>query len=284
MDTGGNKFTMKDLRLARQSGTKVAMLTCYDFTMARLMSEAGVRAMLVGDSAANVILGHATTLPISAEFLIELTAAVRRGAPQALVVADMPFGSYQRSAAQGVKNVCRMVQHSGCDCVKLELTARQSELVRRLADSGVAVMGHLGLRPQTVGLMGGYRAQARTPREIEFLVKEAAALEKAGAAAILLEAVPAAAARAVIEAVGLPVMGCGAGPDCHGHVVVAHDALGLTENPPRFVPVLGDMASALKDCFADYVRRIADGKYPEAQHEYEMSVKPSAAGAAEQVK
>jgi len=270
------KFTMKDLRSARQSGQKVAMLTCYDFTTARLMEEAGVRTILVGDSASNVILGNATTLPIRLDFLIELTAAVRRGAPNALLIADMPFGSYQRSSAQGVKNVCRMVQLSGCDCVKLELTVRQTPLVSRLADGGVPVMVHLGLRPQTVSLLGGYRAQARTPHEIDQLVADAMVLEKAGAATILLEAVPPAAARAIIAATALPVIGCGAGPDCHGHVVVVHDCLGLTSNPPRFVPVLADMAGAYKNAFADYVHRVADGRYPAAQHVYEM-----AAGAAD---
>jgi 3-methyl-2-oxobutanoate hydroxymethyltransferase len=273
------KFTLSDLRSARQRGAKVAMLTCYDFTTARLMDEAGVRALLVGDSAANVILGHSTTLPVPLPFMIELTAAVRRGAPHALVVADMPFGSYQRSPAQGVKNVCRMVQLSACDCVKIEVTRRQTPLVERLADAGVAVMAHLGLRPQSVGLLGGYRAQARTPHEVDLLVEEAIALEEAGAAAILLEAVPATAARAVIAATELPVIGCGAGPDCHGQVVVMHDAVGLTPQPPRFAPVLGDMASALKACFADYVRSVTEGRYPAPQHGYEMS-----AGAAEKAK
>src|SRR5947209_10079385 len=139
------KFTLKDLRAARTGGAKVAMLTCYDFTTARLMQEAGVPALLVGDSAGNVVLGHATTLPVPLSFMIEITAAVRRGAPLALVVADMPFGSYHGSVARGVKNVCRMVQQSGCDGVKLEVAAGHLPLVRELADAGVAIVAHLGL-------------------------------------------------------------------------------------------------------------------------------------------
>src|SRR3954447_5621005 len=153
------KYTLNDLRAARASGTKVPMLTCYDFTTAKLMHEAGVPTLLVGDSAGNVILGHETTLPVPLHFMIQLAAAVRRGAPNAFLVADMPFGSYHGSTARAVRNVCRMVQKTGCDCVKLEVAASQLKLVRELADAGVAVMAHLGLRPQSVGVLGSYRTQ-----------------------------------------------------------------------------------------------------------------------------
>src|SRR5579864_4435605 len=153
------KITVNDLRAARSGGTKVAMLTCYDYTTARLMQEAGVPALLVGDSASNVILGYPTTLPVSLEFMIEITAAVRRGAPNCLLMADMPFGSYQGSLDRGVRNVCRMVKRTGCDAVKIEATTSQLPLIRELADAGVAVIAHLGLRPQSVGLLGSYRFQ-----------------------------------------------------------------------------------------------------------------------------
>ena len=149
------RFTLSTLRAARVAGEKVSMLTCYDFTTAKLMQDAGVQILLVGDSAANVILGHTSTLPVSLDFLIELTAAVKRGAPNCLVVADMPFGSYHGSVSRGVKNVTSMVKLSGCDCVKIEAAASQLKLVRELADAGVAVMAHLGLRPQSVGVLGG---------------------------------------------------------------------------------------------------------------------------------
>src|SRR5205809_2512586 len=156
------KVTLNDLRAARSGGNKVAMLTCYDFTTARLMQQAGVPALLVGDSAANVVLGFDTTLPVPLHFMVQLTAAVRRGAPQALVIADMPFGSYQGSAARAMRNVFRMVQLSGCDCVKLEAAESQLPTVRELADAGVAIMAHLGLPPQAAGVLGGYKALGRT--------------------------------------------------------------------------------------------------------------------------
>jgi len=264
------RFTLTDLRAARLSGRKVAMLTCYDYTTARLMDEAGVPALLVGDSAANVILGHETTLPVKLEFMIEITAAVRRGAPNALLFADMPFGSYQASAAQGVKNVARMVQLSGCDGVKLETAEGHATLVKRLADAGVAVMAHLGLRPQSVNLLGGYKSQGRTAEDAEALVALAARMERSGAASILLEAVPPEVSAAVVAATDVPVIGCGAGPACHGYVVVTQDALGLTPRPPRFVPQVADIAGPMRKGFEEYVRRVSAGEYPSAEHNYEM--------------
>lgn len=264
------KFTVGDLRSARGSGARVAMLTCYDFTTARLMQEAGVPALLVGDSAANVILGHATTLPVPLAFMVEITAAVRRGAPLALLVADMPFGSYQGSIARGTRNVFRMVQRTGCDCVKIEAGDSHLRLVREVADAGVAVMAHIGLRPQSVNLIGGYRYQGRTAAEAAEIVRLARAMEAAGAAALLLEAVPAEVGRAVVDAVDLPVIGCGAGPHCHGHVVVTHDMVGLSPHKPRFVPALGDLATPAREMFGEYARAIRAGEYPAAEHGYEM--------------
>ena len=264
------KVTIGDLRAARRGGVKMPMLTCYDFTTARLMQEAGVPALLVGDSAANVILGHPTTLPVSLSFMIDITAAVRRGAPLALVVADMPFGSYPGSVARGSRNVFKMVQQTGCDCVKLEAGDSQLRLVRELADAGVAVMAHLGLRPQSVNLVGGYRYQGRTAGEAMEIVRLAKAMEAAGAAALLLEAVPAEVGRAVVDAVGLPVIGCGAGPHCHGHVVVTQDAIGLTGTRPRFVPALGDLATPSRRLFEQYADAVQSGAYPAPEHQYEM--------------
>lgn len=264
------KFTLNDLRAARESGQKLAMLTCYDFTTARLMSEAGVPMLLVGDSAGNVILGHETTLPVPLHFMIQLAAAVRRGAPQALVVADMPFGSYHGSAGRAVRNVFRMVQLSGCDCVKLEAAESQLPAIRELADAGVAIMAHLGLRPQAVGVLGGYRAQGRTAAEADAIVELAVRMQEHGAASILLEAVPAEVSSAVVAATSVPVIGCGAGPACHGHVVVTHDMLRLTERPPKFAPRLGDIATPMIDCFRQYVRQISDGSYPAPEHGYAM--------------
>ena len=265
------KFTLTDLRAARESGAKVPVLTCYDFTTARLMHEVGVPMILVGDSAANVILGHETTLPVSLDFMIEITAAVRRGAPNTLLMADMPFGSYHGSPAKAVANVCRMVQLSGCDCVKMEAAGSQVRTVRKLADAGVAMVAHLGLRPQAVGVMGGYKYQGRTADEAEAIVALARRMQDAGAVAVLLEAVPPDVSDAVVEAVTIPVIGCGAGPACHGHVVVTHDTVRLTQRPPKFAPLLGDLATPAREAFAQYVTRVQSGAYPAAEHAYPMS-------------
>ncbi len=265
-----DKYTLTHLRQARESGRKVAMLTCYDYTMARLMHDAGVPCILVGDSAAGVILGHPNTLPVPLSFMIEITAAVRRGAPLAFLVGDMPFGSYQASIAQGVKNVCQMVQQSGCDCVKLEVTSHHLPLVESLAAAGVAVMGHIGLRPQAVGLMGGYKTQGKSADEACEIVALALQLQNAGAAALLLEAVPPEIAKSVVEMTNVPVIGCGAGPDCHGCVIVTHDGLGLTPTRPRFVPKLADLAEPMKGAFAKYVEDVTSASYPAGEHNYSM--------------
>jgi 3-methyl-2-oxobutanoate hydroxymethyltransferase len=265
------KFTLTDLRSARQSGAKVPLLTCYDFTTARLMQEAGVPAMLVGDSAANVILGHPTTLPVPLSFMIEITAAVRRGAPMVLLMGDMPFGSYSGDVNRGVRTVCRMVKLSGCDCVKLEVAAGHADLVRQLADVGVAVVAHLGLRPQSVNMLGGYKFQGRTAEEARAIVSLATQMERAGAAAILLEAVPHEVSARVVERTRIPVIGCGAGPACHASVIVTHDGIGLSPHRPRFAPNLGDVGAAMKQTFVEYVEQVSGGRYPSSEHQYEMS-------------
>jgi len=264
------KFTLSDLRAARTSGDKIAMLTCYDFTTARLMQEARVPMLLAGDSAANVILGYETTLPVSLEFMIEITAAVRRGAPNCFVVADMPFGSYGSSLLHWVENVYRMVKLSGCDCVKIEVAAGHAELVKTLADAGVAVMAHLGLRPQSVGILGGYKFQARTAAQANDVVSLSLAMQKAGAAALLLEAVPPEVSQRVVEETAIPVIGCGAGPACHGSVIVTHDGIGLTQRRPKFAPLLSDLSEPMKRVFADYVKRVSSREYPATEHQYEM--------------
>jgi 3-methyl-2-oxobutanoate hydroxymethyltransferase len=270
------KFTLNDLRAARTTGKKIAMLTCYDYTTARLMHEAGVPMLLVGDSAASVILGHSSTLPVSLNFLIELTAAVRRGSPNAFLVGDMPFGSYQASDAQGVRNVARMLKLSGCDCVKLEVAESHAGLIKRLADAGVAVMAHMGLRPQAVGLMGGYKSQGRTAVSADAIVALALKMQDAGAVSVLLEAVPSEVATAVVSATTVPVIGCGAGPACHGSVVVTPDVLGLTPHRPKFAPVLQDLSVPLRAAFADYVKQVATGQYPSKEHQYEMPMEEKA--------
>jgi 3-methyl-2-oxobutanoate hydroxymethyltransferase len=264
------KITLQLLRQARKENKKIPILTCYDFLTARLMHEVGLLAILVGDSASSVILGHETTLPISLDFIIDITAAVRRGAPLCFLIGDMPFGSYQASTEQALTNVFRLVKSTTCDAVKLEVTEEHAPLVRALSAAGVAIITHLGLRPQSVNTLGGYRYQGRTALEAEKIVALSLLMEQSGAAAILLEAVPPEVANAVIEVSSVPVIGCGAGPACHASVIVTHDALGLTKNKPRFVPTLADIATPLREAFARYIADVSSGKYPAPQHNYPM--------------
>jgi 3-methyl-2-oxobutanoate hydroxymethyltransferase len=182
----------------------------------------------------------------------------------------MPFGSYHGSAGRALRNVLRMVQLSGCDCVKLEAAESQLPAVKELSDAGVAIIAHLGLRPQAVGVLGGYKAQGRTAHDAAAIVELAQRMQQAGAAGILLEAVPAEVAAAVVEATAVPVIGCGAGPACHGHVVVTHDMLALTPRPPKFVPKIGDLATPAIAFFREYVRQVSEGRYPAAEHGYNM--------------
>ncbi len=263
-------FRLNDLRECRRSGRKVAMLTCYDFTTAQMMQRAGVQMLLVGDSAANVILGHDSTIPVPLDFMIELTKAVRRGAPNAFVVADMPFGTYGGDLKAAFENVVQMMKLSGADCVKMEVGATHVALIRELSANGVPVMAHIGLKPQSVGLIGGYKSQARTSESAMEMLKLAIELERAGAVALLIEAVPPEVSHRIVEHSTIPVIGCGAGGACHGHVVVMHDAVGFTEHPPRFVPKLGDIAPAMLEMFSKYVRMIESGAYPAAEHQYSM--------------
>lgn len=249
-------------------------LTCYDFTTAKLMREAGVPGILVGDSAASVILGYDSTIPVSLKFLMDITTAVRRGHPDAFLMADMPFGSYHASTEQGVRNIVRMVKGTGCDSVKMEVSDMHLPVIERAAAGGVAVVAHLGLRPQAVAVLGGYKTQARTEGEQEEMIALAQRCERAGAVALLLEAIPSDAAKRVVEAVSIPVIGCGAGSACHGHVVVTHDLLGLSGHRPKFVPEGADLATPMKGVFESWVRDIQTGKYPAEQHQYKGNRTP----------
>ena len=245
------------------------MLTCYDYTSAGLLADAGVPMLLVGDSAGGVILGHPSTLPITLDFLIELTAAVKRGAPDCLVMGDLPFGSYQTMGEASIDNAFRMIKQTNCDAVKIEVNEAHLDLVRVLSQAGVAVVAHLGLRPQAIGLMGGYKFQGRTVDEANHIVRQSQAFARAGAAAILLEAVPGEVGQKVVDEVDVPVIGCGAGPACHAHVVVLHDLLRQTPRQPKFVPHLNLVASLL-DNARQYVNLVESGTYPAAEHCYAM--------------
>lgn len=262
------KQTLRELHLAREAGRSMPMLTCYDYTSARLMQSLGIPLLLVGDSAAMTILGHPSTVHAEQRFLDELAKGVRRGAPLAYLVVDMAFGSYHASADDAVRTVARTIRRTGCDAVKLEVTRSHLPTVERLSEMGVAVWAHLGLRPQAA-MISGYRAQGRTADEAVEIVRAAEAFEGAGAAAILLEAVPAEVGQAVVDAVKAPVIGCGAGPGPMAHVVVIQDLLAQTDVHPRFVPDMGQGLS-LREAIRRWAVAVRSGDYPAPRHCYEM--------------
>lgn len=272
-----DKTTLSTLMGRKRSGKKIAVLTAYDYPNACIQEEAGVDCILVGDSAAQVVLGHDSTLPITLDFLVTLATAVRRGAPSVYLIGDMPYLSYQVTAPEAIRNAGRFMAEAGCDCVKVEGDRRLAETVSAMTAATIPVMAHLGLRPQAVHQTGGYRAQGRTAESANRLIEDARILEEAGACALLLEAVPPEPARIIAEATRLPVIGCGAGPHCDGHVVVLHDMLGLSSGPmPRFVKRYGDLRTATADAVRAWVLDIASGAYPGAEHVYPMGEGESA--------
>lgn len=265
------KITLSTLQARKRQGRKITMLTAYDYPTAQILDQEGVDCILVGDSAAQVVLGFDSTLPIKLDFMITIAAAVRRGAPNALLVGDMPYLSFNVNAEESIRNAGRFMAEAGCDCVKVEGDSRIADTVRLMSAATIPVMVHLGLRPQAVHQFGGYRAQGRDARSAQRLIDDARVLEEAGACALLLEAVPPEPARIIAESTRLPVIGCGAGPYCDGHVVVFHDMVGLTNTPlPRFVRKYGEAREYLRTAVQGYVKDILSGEYPAVEHCYQM--------------
>ena len=267
-ESGEKRITLRDMQRWAAASEPFAMLTCYDATTAKWLWRAGVKTMLVGDTAAEVILGHDSTLPAPMDFMVQITAAVRRGAPKALVMADMPFGSYQCGDDEAMKNAARFVKEAGADLVKLEVDDSYAALVERMARAGLPVVAHIGSRPQTVRAQGGYRAAGRTQHEADALVDTASLLVNRGAAALLVEAVPDTVGERIVAAAvhpetgePVPVIGCGAGPHCHGHVVVLQDLLKLSDWQPPFVESTGEVGEAVRSAAAEWVRRVGAGEY-----------------------
>jgi 3-methyl-2-oxobutanoate hydroxymethyltransferase len=258
------RVRVPDLKEKKARGEKIAMLTAYDATMARLLDRAGIDALLVGDSLGTVVLGYETTVPVTLEEMLHHTRAVSRGVERTLVVADMPFLSYQVSVSEAVRNAGRLLQEGGATAVKLEGGSPVLDVVRRLVDVGIPVMGHLGLQPQSVHQVGGYIRQASEPHQVERLVDEAVALERSGAFAIVLEAVPAEAARRVTTSIGIPTIGIGAGPDCDGQILVSYDMLGLFDRfVPSFVKQYASLAETIGAATSAYVADVRAGRYPQ---------------------
>jgi 3-methyl-2-oxobutanoate hydroxymethyltransferase len=259
---------MRDLAEATRRGEKWPMITAYDALTARIFDEAGIPALLVGDSAAMVVYGHDSTLPVTVDELIPLVRAVVRGAPRALVIADLPFGSYQSSPAQAIDTAAAFMKQGGAHAVKLEGGLPMLPQVEALASSGVPVIGHLGLTPQSVNLLGGYRVQGRGEAG-EMLLRDAKAMEAAGACAIVLEVVPAELASRVSEVLTIPTIGIGAGAGTDAQVIVWQDLVGLTPGPhPRFVTPYADARTLIADAVAAWGSDVVSGNYPKPEHAY----------------
>jgi 3-methyl-2-oxobutanoate hydroxymethyltransferase len=259
--------TITDLAAMKARRERFVMLTAYDALTARVLDEAGVPLLLVGDSLGMVVLGHDTTLPVTMEDALVFTAAVARGARNAIVVGDLPFGSYQASSREAVRNATRLMR-VGANAVKLEGGARSVKAVRRMTQAGIPVMGHLGLTPQSVNAFGGFRVQGRGEHGDELLA-DALALQEAGCFSLVLEAVPAGLGTRITEALEIPTIGIGAGPGTDGQVLVISDLIGLTPDPaPRFVKRYADLRGILTEAAQRFAKDVAEGHYPAPEHQY----------------
>ncbi len=255
-----------DLKRMKRGGKRIAMLTSYDFTMARLLDRAGVDVLLVGDSLGMVMMGHENTLQVTMDVMVHHTAAVARGTERALVVADMPFLSCHTGLCDAVFNAGRLLQEGGAQAVKVEGGHTVLEAVQRIVEAGIPVMGHLGLTPQSIHQMGGFRKQARGQRQADELLQSALGLQAVGAFAIVLEAIPEDVAGKVTAALEIPTIGIGAGEYCDGQVLVTHDILGLYPGRvPSFVKQYADLGNQMTAAVEDYLREVRDGVFPEAK-------------------
>jgi 3-methyl-2-oxobutanoate hydroxymethyltransferase len=271
MDDPTRKLTLPDIAELAHRGQPIVMVTAYDAPSARLADEAGVDIVLVGDSAGTTVQGRTSTVPVTMEEMLVYTRAVARATRRALVVADMPFGSYQVSEERAVESAIRFVKEAGADAVKLEGAGRTLTRISGIREAGIAVMGHVGLTPQSATVLGGYKAQGRTASAARRLVEEARALERAGCFSVVLEAMPAAVAARITEALRIPTIGIGAGADCSGQVLVWHDLLGLLPGPPpRFVKQYADLAGTIRAALDAYVRDVRERRFPDDRHTYGM--------------
>lgn len=253
----------------KDAGEKIAMLTAYDFSFAKLLDQAGIEVLLVGDSASNVMAGHETTLPITLDQMIYHASSVVRGAQRALVVVDLPFGSYQGNSTEALKSSIRIMKESGAHAIKLEGGEEVAESIIRITGAGVPVMGHLGLTPQSIYKFGTYTVRAKEEAEAEKLKRDALILQESGCFAVVLEKIPAALARQVSESLRIPTIGIGAGNGCDGQVLVMHDMLGINrEFTPRFLRVYLNMAEQVDQAVKSYINDIKTGDFPNEKEQY----------------
>jgi 3-methyl-2-oxobutanoate hydroxymethyltransferase len=270
MNADARPMTVPDLLAMKASGRRIVMLTCYDAAFARLLEQAEVDVLLVGDSVNQVLAGQETTLSATLDQMIYHAASVRRGARRSLVFVDLPFLTYQVSPTEAIRNAGRVLQESGAHGVKLEGGRPMAETVRALVDRGIPVIGHLGLTPQSVHALGGYRVQGRDASGAERLLADARALEEAGACAIVLELLPAALAKRITAALTIPTIGIGAGAGCDGQVLVLHDMLGLNEMfNPKFLKRYAELGEAVRAAVRSYAAEVRDGTYPGPEHSFD---------------
>jgi len=265
------KITVPDVVAMKRDRKRITMMTAYDAAFAKLVDQAGIDVILVGDSLGMVVLGYPTTVPVTMDDMVRHAAAVSRGATRPLLVGDMPFGTYQAGPQDALRNAARFLKEAGMDAVKLEGGHEVVETVRALVDSGIAVMGHVGLTPQRVAQFGGFKVQAKTARAARRLIEDCLALEDAGAFSIVLESVPAPVAALASERLGIPTIGIGAGVDCDGQVLVLHDVLGLFgEFKPKFARRYADIGTAVVEALREYDRDVRAGTFPDDEHSFTM--------------
>jgi len=272
---GDGKVTVPELLQRKSSPAaspekkKITCLTAYDYPTARLLDEAGVDLVLVGDSLGMVVLGYDSTLPVTLEEALHHTKAVRRGVQHALLVGDMPYGTYHGEIHEAIHNAMRLVKEAGAEAVKIEGGERRLELIARLTEAEIPVMGHVGLTPQSVNAMGGYRVQGKTPGAADQLMRDARAVEAAGAFALVLEGIPREVAAEITRSVRIPTIGIGAGPDCDGQILVLHDVLGLTfQEPPKFARRYAHVSEVISQAVREYCADVQSGNFPSDAESY----------------
>jgi 3-methyl-2-oxobutanoate hydroxymethyltransferase len=265
------KLTIPELVAMKRDGRKITMMTAYDAAFARLVDRAGIDILLVGDSAGMVVLGHPNTVPVTMDNMIQMAAAVSRGASHPVLVGDMPFGSYQTSTQDALRNAARFLKEAGMDAVKIEGGHETVDTVRTLVENGISVMAHVGLTPQRVAMFGGFKTQARSARAARRLIDDAVALEDAGAFSIVLESIPSPVAALVTERLSIPTIGIGAGPDCDGQVLVLHDVLGLYGDfKPKFAKRYADIGAQVEAALRTFDGEVRAGTFPDAEHSFTM--------------
>jgi 3-methyl-2-oxobutanoate hydroxymethyltransferase len=261
------RVSINEIKEMKTRKEKIVMLTAYDYSTAKLVDEAGIPLILVGDSLGMVMLGYESTIPVTMDEMIHHTKAVVRGTKQALVIGDMPFMTYHTNTADALRNAARFIQEGGAQAVKLEGGVTVAETVKRIVECGIPVMGHIGLTPQSVHQLGGHRVQGKTPEAAERLLNDARALEQAGAFAVVLELVPAPLSKLISQKLTIPTIGIGAGPDCDGQVQVISDLLGLfSDFVPKHAKQFAKLSGEIKSALADYANEVKAGKFPTAEH------------------